>query len=249
MSGTTLHSRSPAPPRSPPPGAQPAGTRAPRAGLAALPRPSGGSDPLPAPRPPSEGSDASPRPRLPRVEGSAGTRRACPAQPSTHGRRRRAGGRAWSGADGRWTTRGRTRRLARRGAAPPGRVALRPGTEPRRGRPPSSTGHLRGAEPSTAPRVRGPGTLPVGRRAPTSSGRNEKARRPRPVFVLVRRPAGLVTRRRWDLNPRKGCPFTTLAGSRTRPDYATSPDAPPGYRARAAGTKAQVSARKPTPGR
>ncbi len=246
MSGTTLHSRSPAPPRSPPPGAQPAGTRAPRAGLAALPRPSGGSDPLPAPRPPSEGSDASPRPRLPRVEGSAGTRRACPAQPSTHGRRRRAGGRAWSGADRRWTT-----RAERDGSHVAGRSPGQGGPSPgdRAGSAPRSTGHLRGAEPSTAPRVRGPGTLPVGRRAPTSSGRNEKARRPRPVFVLVRRPAGLITRRRWDLNPRKGCPFTTLAGSRTRPDYATSPDAPPGYRARAAGTKAQVSARKPTPGR
>ena len=33
----------------------------------------------------------------------------------------------------------------------------------------------------------------------------------------------LVKRRRWDLNPRKACPFTTLAGSRTRPGYATSP--------------------------
>ncbi len=33
-------------------------------------------------------------------------------------------------------------------------------------------------------------------------------------------------RRRWDLNPRKGYPFTTLAGSRTRPGYATSPSPP-----------------------
>ena len=30
-------------------------------------------------------------------------------------------------------------------------------------------------------------------------------------------------RRRRDLNPRTGCPVTTLAGWRTRPDYATSP--------------------------
>lgn len=65
-------------------------------------------------------------------------------------------------------------------------------------------------------------------------------------------------RRRWDLNPRKGCPFTTLAGSRTRPGYATSPDCAtvpgrPGTRQsgspRRPATAVAVSARSPTPGR
>src|SRR5450756_3181723 len=37
---------------------------------------------------------------------------------------------------------------------------------------------------------------------------------------------GRAERRRRDLNPRKGCPFTTLAVSRTRPGYATSPSLP-----------------------
>src|SRR5690606_8504716 len=47
------------------------------------------------------------------------------------------------------------------------------------------------------------------------------------IVAIPTIPALGTERRRWDLNPRTGCPVTALAGPRTRPDYATSPSPDP----------------------
>lgn len=77
-----------------------------------------------------------------------------------------------------------------------------------RRRPPENP-HRPGAAQSTSSSSHGAfrcaGTATPARRTWTGGSRSS-------VPVTGRR-----TRRRWDLNPRKGCPFTTLAGSRTRP--------------------------------
>src|SRR5690606_4782224 len=66
---------------------------------------------------------------------------------------------------------------------------------------------------------------------PSPSRRRPHMQRPEPpVRGLGPLPAcyDADERRRWDLNPRTGCPVTALAGPRTRPDYATSPRSSPG---------------------
>src|SRR5688572_510391 len=59
----------------------------------------------------------------------------------------------------------------------------------------------------------------------------------------ARDPRGAGERRRRDLNPRGDCSPTALAGRRTRPDYATSPGAGPGYLGQPTSSKASLPPR------
>lgn len=65
----------------------------------------------------------------------------------------------------------------------------------------------------------------------------QHTRKPPLRFRVSRVPTWTTWRRRWDSNPRTGCPVTALAGPRTRPDYATSPRRTSGYRLAADVTK------------